>query len=75
MLSGKIKGMKTENLLKTNPYLRDPARLERLLATTVCTSSAIEGVIFTVEETLTGKRRTHTVRPHLRSAVSSAARG
>ena len=31
-------------LIETNPYLIDPERREKLLYTSVCTSTAIEGV-------------------------------
>lgn len=58
----------------TNPYLRDPERRKRLLATTVCTSSAIEGVVFSVAETLAGRHAKRTIKPPRHSAASVATR-
>jgi hypothetical protein len=39
-----IKGMRKDSLIKTNSYLRDSKRREALLANTVVSSTAIEGV-------------------------------
>lgn len=74
-ISGRILLMKNESLLRTNPYLRDPERLKWLLAATVCTSSAIEGVVFTVAETLAGRHTKRLIRSPRQSAASASARG
>ena len=39
-----IKGMRKDSLINTNSYLRDSKRREALLAKTVVSSTAIEGV-------------------------------
>jgi len=36
--------MKKDSLIKTNPYLKNPAERRSMLYTSVVTSSAIEGV-------------------------------
>jgi hypothetical protein len=36
--------MKTEPLIKTNPYLQDPAEMQRLIARSVKTSCGVEGI-------------------------------
>jgi hypothetical protein len=36
--------MKTKSLLKTNPYLKDPAVREKLITRSVVTSCGVEGV-------------------------------
>lgn len=36
--------MKTEPLIKTNPYLQDPTERQRLIARSVETSCGVEGI-------------------------------
>jgi len=39
----KVNNIKTQSLIKTNPYLRNPAALDVWLTRSVISSSAIEG--------------------------------
>lgn len=44
--------MANKPLVKTNPYLKDPAKRKNLFFTTVSSSTAIEGVHAAVEDVL-----------------------
>lgn len=44
--------MTKKSLLKTNPYLKDPAKRRELFITTVVSSTAIEGVRAAVEQAI-----------------------
>lgn len=68
--------MRNKTLLQSNAYLQDPELRTKLLAKTVCTSSSIEGVTFSVEETLSLQpRKTRRATRHRRSGVSAAKQG
>jgi len=67
--------MRNETLLLANPYLQDPEVRKKLLAKTACTSSSIEGVTFSVEETLLGSFRESPPKHRRPSAATAAAQG
>jgi hypothetical protein len=71
--SCRMRSMQNESLLQANPYLRDPEARKLLLAKTACTSSSIEGVTFSVEETLAALPKSPRTPTHRRPSGASAA--
>ena len=50
--------MGIKSLIKTNPYLKDPAKRKLLFLTTVASSTAIEGVHAAVTQVITEAKKT-----------------
>jgi hypothetical protein len=60
--------MAAEPLARTNPHLRDPKRRRELLAASVQTSTAIEGVVAAAEKALAERSDARrTTRPRASS--------
>ena len=51
--------MKKNSLINTNPYLKDPAKREMLIARSVRTSGAVEGIEPAEEDELSHIKITH----------------
>ena len=49
--------MANKPLIKTNPYLKDPAKRKDLFITTVSSSTAIEGVHAAVDQAIKGPKK------------------
>lgn len=51
--------MKTKSLINTNPYLKDPAKREMLIARSVSTSGGVEGIKPIEDDELPGIKIIH----------------
>lgn len=66
--------MRTEPLIRTNPYLRDPKRRRELLGASIQTSTAIEGVVAAAEEALAERIEAPTASRRRNAAASDRSR-
>jgi hypothetical protein len=56
--------MKKKPLIETNPYLKNPEKLEEMIARAVLSSTAIEGVKKAARKALDDKKTIATKRSH-----------
>ncbi len=63
-LCDRILLMKKKPLIETNPYLKNPEKLEEMIARAVLSSTAIEGVKKAARKALDDKKTIATKRSH-----------